>query len=64
MFYRIRNHIFNLNEVIDIRAENTYIVIETKENHQYIIPVDGINVSALMDKIQNDLATNRYVKSS
>lgn len=55
MFYRIRNHLFNLNEVINIRIADEFIKVNTKDNREYTIPCYDINVNALMDKIQNDL---------
>ena len=55
MFYRIRNHLFNLNEVINIRIADEFIKVNTKDNREYTIPCYDINVNALMDKIQKDL---------
>ena len=58
MFYRIRNHIFNLNEVTDIHTnKNGYIIVDMKNNSRYIIPATNIDINALMDKIQKDLCT-------
>lgn len=56
MFYRIRNHLFNLNEVINIRVADDFIKVDTKDHHEYVIPCYDINVKALMDKIQKDLS--------
>jgi len=56
MFYRICNHIFNLNEVIDIRiTREGDIIVDLKNNNRYIICSGTVDVNALMDKIQKDL---------
>lgn len=57
MFYRIRNHIFNLDEVVSIHIGNDgYIRVEMKDNSKYIINSEAVSVNALMDKIEKDLA--------
>ena len=56
MFYRIRNHIFNLNEVTDIHIDNDgYIIVDMKNKCSYTISSGTIDLRDLMDKIQKDL---------
>ena len=57
MFYRIRNHIFNLDRVIDIHIEDDFIIIDMDNGTNFSISLNGINSSMLMDKIQADLRT-------
>lgn len=55
MFYRIRNHIFNLDRVIDIHIRGDVIVINLDNGTNINISLNGIDGSKLMDKIQLDL---------
>ena len=56
MFYRIRNHIFNLNEVTDIHINNGHIItVDMKNKISYNIYSGTIDLNDLMDKIQKDL---------
>lgn len=55
MFYRIRNHIFNLDRVIDIHIRGDVIVINLDNGTNINISLIGIDSSKLMDKIQLDL---------
>ena len=56
MFYRIRNHIFNLNEVTDIHINNGHIItVDMKNKISYNIYSGTVDLNDLMDKIQKDL---------
>lgn len=55
MFYRIRNHIFNLDRVIDIHTKGDIITINMDNGTKVNISLNGIDSSELMDKIQSDL---------
>ena len=55
MFYRIRNHIFNLDRVIDIHVEGEFLVIDMDNGTNFSISLKDIDSSMLMDKIQSDL---------
>ena len=57
MFYRIRNHIFNLDRVIDIHIEDDFIIISMDNGINVNISIKDIDSSKLMDKIQSDLHT-------
>ena len=57
MFYRIRNHIFNLDRVIDIHIEGDFIIINMDNGTNFSISLNGINSGKLMDRIQLDLHT-------
>jgi len=57
MFYRIRNHIFNLNRVVDIHVKGNIIIISMDNGTNVNISLDGIDSGKLMDKIQSDLCT-------
>ena len=57
MFYRIRNHIFNLNRVVDIHIKGDIIIICMDNGTNVNISLNGIDSSKLMDKIQLDLHT-------
>lgn len=57
MFYRIRNHIFNLDRVIDIYIKGDIIIISMDNGTNVNISLNGIDSSMLMDKIQLDLHT-------
>ena len=57
MFYRIRNHIFNLDRVIDIHVEGEFLIINMDNGTNVNISLNGINSSKLMDRIQLDLHT-------
>ena len=57
MFYRIRNHIFNLDRVININIEGEFLVIDMDNGTNFSISLNGIDSSKLMDKIQLDLPT-------
>lgn len=55
MFYRIRNHIFNLNRVVDIHVKGDIIIISMDNGTNVNISLNGIDSSKLMDRIQLDL---------
>lgn len=55
MFYRIRNHIFNLDRVIDIHIKGDFVVINMDNGTNFNISLKDIDSSELMDKIQSDL---------
>ena len=55
MFYRIRNHIFNLNEVTDIHIDSGHIIVDMKNKISYNIYSGTVDLRDLMDKIQKDL---------
>lgn len=55
MFYRIRNHIFNLDRVIDIHIEGEFLIINMDNGTNFSISLNGIDSGRLMDKIQLDL---------
>ena len=55
MFYRIRNHIFNLDKVVDIHIRGDIIIISVDNGINVNISLNGIDGSKLMDKIQSDL---------
>ena len=57
MFYRIRNHIFNLDRVVDIYISGGIITINMDNGTNINISLNGIDSSKLMDKIQLDLQT-------
>lgn len=57
MFYRIRNHIFNLDRVIDIHVEGEFVVINMDNGTNFSISLNGIDSNKLMDRIQVDLPT-------
>lgn len=57
MFYRIRNHIFDLDRVIDIHIEGEFLVIDMDNGTNINISLNGIDGSKLMDRIQLDLHT-------
>lgn len=57
MFYRIRNHLFNLDRVIDIHIEGDFIVINMDNGTNFSISLNGIDSNKLMDRIQVDLPT-------
>ena len=57
MFYRIRNHIFNLDRVVDICIKGDFIIISMDNGANVNISLNGIDSSMLMDKIQKDLQT-------
>ncbi len=57
MFYRIRNHIFNLNRVVDIHIKGDIIIINMDNGTNVNISLNGIDSSMLMNKIQSDLCT-------
>ena len=57
MFYRIRNHIFNLDRVVDICIKGDFIMISMDNGANINISLNGIDSSKLMDKIQSDLRT-------
>jgi len=57
MFYRIRNHIFNLDRVVDIYICGDFIIINLDNGTNVNISLDGIDSSKLMNKIQLDLHT-------
>ena len=57
MFYRIRNHIFNLDRVIDIHIEDDFIIINMDNGTNFSISLNGVDSSKLMDRIQLDLHT-------
>ena len=55
MFYRIRNHIFNLDRVVDIHIKGDIIIINMDNGTNVNISLNGIDSGMLMDKIQSDL---------
>lgn len=64
MFYRIRNHIFNLDEVTDIHISNGHIIVDMKNKISYNICSGTIDMNALMDKIQDDLTLKKRINYS
>lgn len=57
MFYRIRNHIFNLDRVVDIHIEGEFLIVNMDNGANINISLNGIDSGMLMDKIQSDLHT-------
>ena len=57
MFYRIRNHIFNLDRVIDIHIKGEFLIVDMDKSANVNISIKDIDSSKLMDKIQSDLHT-------